>query len=194
MQEMDDLQERLKQPDGTYKVKGDELIGDLVAAFPKAAAVMLRYGLHCVGCSASSFDTVRDGAQLHGMEEEEIARMIAEINEAINKRIDTIEMTERAVRKVKELRSKEEGKQDWPLRIAVSPGGCAGFGYEMDFDTRKDGDMELDFDGLKILIDPDSFPMIKGASIDYVESLMGSGFKIDNPNAKRGCGCGKSFG
>ena len=183
------------QPDGTLKVTGEMIIGDVVAAFPQAAPIMLSYGLHCVGCHANAFDTVEDGARGHGMPDEEIAQMIDEINAAINKKIATIEMTDKAIEKVKELRSLEKDKQDWPLRIAVTPGGCAGFGYDMDFDDKVNAnDMTLMFGDLKVLVDPDSFPLIKGSKIDFVDSLRGSGFKIENPNAKRGCGCGKSFG
>lgn len=180
--------------DGSYRVANDMLISEVIAAFPKAAGVLLSHGLHCVGCAANAFDTLEDGAKLHGMGDEEIAEMISEVNTMINKKIDTIEITEKAVQKVKELRSKEEGKETWPLRIAVVPGGCAGFSYDMDFDQQKPQDVELAFHGLTILVDKESFPLLKGSSIDYVDSLMGAGFKIDNPNANRGCGCGKSFG
>lgn len=189
-----DPQKRFLQEDGTFLIRGDELIENVVGAFPKAAAVMLRWGLHCVGCHASAFDTVKDGAKLHGMPDEDIATMINEINVAINKRIETIELTERAIKKVRELREKEAGKADWPLRISVKPGGCAGFGYEMDFDQKKAEDHVFDFQGLYVVVDTESFSMLKGSSIDFIDSLMGSGFKIENPNAQKGCGCGKSFG
>ena len=104
-------------------------------------------------------------------------------------------MTDKAIEKVIDLRSQETGKDGWPLRIQVMPGGCAGFGYEMDFDnTVKETDMAFMFGELKVIIDPESFPLIKGSKIDFLDSLQGSGFKIENPNAKRSCGCGKSFG
>ncbi len=189
-----ELQAPFKQADGSYLITGEEIIGDLVAAFPKSAAVMLRYGLHCVGCSANAFDTVADGARLHGIPEEDVQQMIRDINASLNKRIELVELTKKAIEKVKELRMKEAGKETWPLRIAVAPGGCAGFSYDMDFDQKKEGDTALEFDGLTILVDPESMPLLKGSSVDYVDSLMGSGFKIENPNASKGCGCGKSFG
>jgi iron-sulfur cluster assembly accessory protein len=188
-----DLQFAL-EPDGTYRVTGDMIIGDVVEAFPKAATIMLSHGLHCVGCHANAFDTVESGARGHGMPEEEIHQMIEEINTAINKKIETIELTPKAVTKVKELRALEAGKETWPLRIAVVPGGCSGFGYDMDFGEKKDGDIELTFDDLHVVVDPESMQLLKGSSIDFVDSLRGSGFKIENPNANRSCGCGKSFG
>lgn len=193
--EVQDPMAKFTKPDGTFVVKGDMLISDVLSAFPKAAAVLMGYGLHCVGCAANAFDTVEGGAKIHGMPDEQIQQMIADVNTAINKVIETIEITDKAVEKVKELREKEEGKADWPLRIAVLPGGCAGFSYDMDFDDKQaDDDHEFEFNGLKILVDKESYTMLKGASVDYVDSLMGAGFKIDNPNAQNGCGCGKSFG
>lgn len=185
------LREPYTRPDGSFLITGDEIIGDLVAAFPKAAAVMLRYGLHCVGCSANAFDTVADGARLHGMPEGDIQEMIAELNMTLNKRIETIELTPKAIATVKELRSKETGKESWPLRITVASDGGAGFAYEMDFDQEKEGDVALVFDGLQIIVDKKSMPLLKGSSIDFVESLAASGFKIDNPNVAKGCACGK---
>jgi len=193
--ELEDLRQFARQPDGTYKVTGDMVIGDVVAAFPQAATIMLSHGLHCVGCHANAFDTIEDGSRGHGMPDEEILAMVDEINATINHKIENIEMTEKAVEKVIELRKLESGKEDWPLRIAVAPGGCAGFGYDLDFSNeQKPDDVVLTFGDLKVLVDAESMPLIKGSRIDYLDSLQGSGFKIDNPNASRNCGCGKSFG
>lgn len=178
------------QPDGSYRVIGSMVIADVVAAFPKAATVMLGYGLHCVGCHANAFDTIDDGARGHGMQEDEILRMITEINTVINHRIATVEFTPKAIEKALELRSIEKGKETFPLRITVMGGGCSGPSYEMDFDEKKENDMVLQFGALAVIIDPDSFPGIKGSSIDYVDSPSGSGFKIENPN-KGSCECGK---
>jgi len=180
-----------QQADGTYRITGTEIIGDLVVAFPKSAAIMLRHGLHCVGCSANAFDTVADGARLHGIPEGEIMEMIDEINTALNKRIETLEITQKAIAKVKELRAKEDGKADWPLRVRVHTGSCGcSFTYEMDFDHPSPDDLRLEFDGLAILVDPASIPLLKGSSIEYVETAGGAGFRIENPNAGNGCGCG----
>ncbi len=185
--------EQFKNEKGEYRVKGDEIIGDLIKVFPKAAPVMMSFGLHCVGCAANSYDTVRNGAKLHGMEDETIDQMISEINKSINKVVELLEFTPNAIKKVKELREEESDKKDWPLRIIISQGGCAGFNYDMDFaNDQTDNDMVFEFDDLTVLVDKDSFKMLKGSSIDFVDSLMGSGFKIDNPNASNSCGCGNS--
>lgn len=193
-QTFDEFKQTALQPDGSYKVLGEMIIGDVVAAFPQAVPIMLSYGLHCVGCHAQAFDTIEDGARGHGMPDEEIMTMITEINGAINHKIENIEFTERAVEKVLELRKAEKGKEGWPLRVAVTPGGCAGFGYDMDFGKEQPNDLKFQFGELEVLVDPESMEMIRGAKVDFIDSLRGSGFKIENPNSKRGCGCGKSFG
>jgi len=186
----EDKREFAMQPDGTYMITGDMIIGDVVDAFPQAASIMLSFGLHCVGCHANAFDTVEAGAAGHGMTDEEITRMIGEINLAVNKKIDIVELTQKAVAKVKELRAKETGKESWPLRIKVNESDD-GFVYDMDFYEKEKDDIVVAYDGLEVVIDPTSLPRIKGSSVDYVETLSGSGFKIENPNTKKGCGCGQ---
>ncbi|MDD9953666.1 MAG: iron-sulfur cluster assembly accessory protein [Candidatus Woesearchaeota archaeon] len=193
MAELADPREQFKQKDGSYKLTGEEIIQDVITVFPKVGSIMQMYGLHCVGCHASGSDTIIQGCQLHGMHEKDIKKMMDELNVAVNKKIELLEVTDRAVEKVKELRAKDK-KDDLPLRIAVIPGGCAGFSYDMDFDEQKDDDKEIMFGDLKVVVDPESMPLLKGSSVDYIDSLMGAGFKIDNPNAQKGCGCGKSFG
>ena len=79
------------------------------------------------------------------------------------------------------------------LRIKVKGGGCSGFNYELAFDGKKEKDQIFESFGVKIICDPKSFLYVNGAVIDYVSGLMGSGFKLDNPNAKGSCGCGQSF-
>ena len=80
------------------------------------------------------------------------------------------------------------------LRVAVRPGGCSGFSYEMFFDTDVAADDVADRDGgVKVVIDPASHQTLKGASLDYKDGLQGAGFSINNPNAERSCGCGQSF-
>jgi len=187
-QEQEELREFAREPDGSYRVDGDMLIGDIIQAFPKAAGIMLTHGLHCVGCHANIFDTIEGGARGHGIDDSEIVSMVDEINAAINKRIETIEITPKAVEKIKELRAQEAGKETWPLRIRVNPGDdrCQ-FGYELDFDTRKEADMRFDFAGLEVIVDPDSYALLQGASIEYVETASATGFKVDNPHEDGSC-------
>ena len=102
-------------------------------------------------------------------------------------------LTDTAVTKVAEL-LKAEGDPGLALRVAVRPGGCSGFSYEMFFDSDiADDDIQVAYDGVKIVIDPASAPMLTGASLDYKDTLQGAGFNVINPNASRSCGCGNSF-
>jgi len=104
-----------------------------------------------------------------------------------------VEVTERAVNKVKSLLEAEK-KAGFGLRIAVQGGGCSGFQYGLTYeDTAKADDEVLEFNGLKVFIDKMSLPYLNGTTVDYVDSLQGSGFKISNPNATGSCGCGESF-
>ena len=86
-----------------------------------------------------------------------------------------------------------EGAQDKGLRIRVVPGGCSGYSYDMVFDEAAEGDQVFDHEGVKLLVDGESLPLLDGSEIDFEEELGHEGFTIKNPNASGGCGCGKSF-
>ena len=104
-----------------------------------------------------------------------------------------VSVTEAAAKKVLELRARE-GKEEARLRLFVKSGGCSGFSYGLAFDDRvNDGDKVEDHDGVPVVIDQFSQQYVDGAEIDYVDSLMGSGFAINNPNAVSSCACGSSF-
>lgn len=104
-----------------------------------------------------------------------------------------ITLTDTAADKVKELIS-QEGEDGLMLRVAVRPGGCSGFSYEMFFDTdRDDADLTQDYEGVQVVVDPSSAQLLTGATLDYKDGLQGAGFSINNPNAQRTCGCGQSF-
>ncbi len=105
-----------------------------------------------------------------------------------------ITVTENASHKVKELLEKE-GEEGLALRVAVRPGGCSGFSYEMFFDADFAADdlAEEQANGVRIVIDQTSATMLTGATLDYKDGLQQTGFSIDNPNAQRSCGCGQSF-
>ena len=88
----------------------------------------------------------------------------------------------------------EEGNPGLMLRVYIQGGGCSGFQYGFTFDEDvKDGDTEVETDGVKLLIDPMSFQYLTGAEVDYTEGLQGAQFVIRNPNASTTCGCGSSF-
>jgi iron-sulfur cluster assembly protein/iron-sulfur cluster insertion protein len=104
-----------------------------------------------------------------------------------------ITLTDSAAKKVKEL-VEAEGNSELALRVAVRPGGCSGFSYEMFFDSDfAEDDQKVEFSGVKVVVDSASLQYLNGASLDYKEGLMGAGFTINNPNTTRTCGCGQSF-
>ena len=105
-----------------------------------------------------------------------------------------VALTAKAVEMVK-LAIAEEGLTNHGLRVAVRGGGCAGLEYALDFaETARLGDTVYETDGLKVYIDMASATYLKGTVIDYATGLQGAGFKFNNPNARRTCGCGHSFG
>ncbi len=104
-----------------------------------------------------------------------------------------IALTDNAASKVAELIS-AEGDESLALRVAVRPGGCSGFSYEMFFDSdRADDDLVTEKAGVRVVVDPSSAQLLTGATLDYKDGLQQAGFSIDNPNAQRTCGCGSSF-
>ena len=104
-----------------------------------------------------------------------------------------ITLTDIAAVKVKEL-VEAEGEMDLALRVAVRPGGCSGYSYEMFFDSETEADDISQFYGdVRVVSDSMSAQLLEGATLDFKDGLMGSGFAIANPNAQRTCGCGNSF-
>jgi iron-sulfur cluster assembly accessory protein len=104
-----------------------------------------------------------------------------------------VTLTEKAKEKVLVFMKEDENNKGKALRVYVEGGGCAGFQYGLAFDDKKDGDEVVSFDGFEVAVDPMSAMYLRGAKVDFVEGLYGTGFKIDNPNATGGCGCGHSF-
>ena len=103
-----------------------------------------------------------------------------------------VTLTEKAASKVKDALSKQSNKGAG-LRLYVSGGGCSGFQYGLAFDDKNDGDHVIESHGVILLVDEQSARYLDGSSVDYVESVMGEGFHVENPNATETCGCGHSF-
>jgi iron-sulfur cluster insertion protein len=102
-------------------------------------------------------------------------------------------VTERAARRIREILA-AEGKPDLRLRITVSGGGCSGFQYGFALDDQDEhGDIAIERDGTKVVIDGMSLLYVMGCEVDFVEDLTGSYFRVNNPNATASCGCGNSF-
>ena len=105
-----------------------------------------------------------------------------------------ITFTEQGAEKVREFLSAQSADVAAAgLRVAVRGGGCSGFQYALAFDTQRDDDEIFEDHGLRLLVDRPSLPYVRGAIVDYVESLQGAGFKVENPNVIAACGCGSSF-
>ncbi len=114
-------------------------------------------------------------------------------NVTIGKRPAPVTLTDVAAAKVAELLAEEEGDA-MALRVAVRPGGCSGFSYEMFFDSEvADDDVVREFGTVKVVVDPASAELLMGSTLDYSDGLQGAGFHVTNPNATRTCGCGSSF-
>ena len=115
---------------------------------------------------------------------------------SITESTDTITLSDAAIAKVADLIA-QEGQDDLALRVAVRPGGCSGFSYEMFFDSEvASDDVQLTFGEatpVKVLVDPASSKLLSGATLVFKDGLQGAGFAINNPNAQRTCGCGQSF-
>jgi iron-sulfur cluster assembly protein len=104
-----------------------------------------------------------------------------------------IAVTQNAVKHLRELLEGRGAEAHAGLRLAVQRGGCAGMEYAMKVDAPAPDDHVFDNDGVRIIVDGQSLPYLDGSRIDYVDGLNDSGFKVENPNASRSCGCGTSF-
>ncbi|MEN9654483.1 MAG: iron-sulfur cluster insertion protein erpA [Chlamydiota bacterium] len=178
----------------------DMTIEEIFTRFPsksqKLAQEMTNAGLHCVGCSASTYETVEVGMLGHGMADEEIDALLGRLNRILSEKEDlsAITLTPKAAKKFKEI-SEAEGKKGCALRFGLRAAGCSGFEYMLDFsDAPRTGDLVLESEGIAIHVLHKSADKLMGCVIDYADGLQGAGFKISNPNVKSSCGCGTSHG
>jgi iron-sulfur cluster assembly protein len=104
-----------------------------------------------------------------------------------------ITLSEAAVGKIRSLVPEAESA-DRGLRVKVVGGGCSGLSYKMDLDSKRDGDRVFERDGARVIVDRKSYLYLNGTELDYSDDLMHAGFNLRNPNVKRSCGCGASFG
>ncbi len=112
----------------------------------------------------------------------------------IGQRPGPVSLTDAAVTQIASLLAAETEGENLVLRVAVRPGGCSGYSYDMFFDAEvADDDIVRTFGPVRVVVDPESAELIKGATLDFGEGLQGSGFHITNPGATRTCGCGSSF-
>ena len=105
-----------------------------------------------------------------------------------------ITISDKGAEKVHEFLTAQESDASLAgLRVGVRGGGCSGFQYQLAFDEQRDGDIVFESHGLKLLVDNESLPFVRGSVIDYEESLQGAGFKVSNPNVVAACGDGRRW-
>lgn len=107
--------------------------------------------------------------------------------------MNMIDVTDNAVRQLRSLLEAQAENSQKGLRVQIAKGGCSGLQYEMALDEKKEGDAVVAREGMQFLIDAESIPYLRGATLDFRDGLTGVGFHIVNPNASRTCGCGSSF-
>ncbi|MEK6951474.1 MAG: iron-sulfur cluster assembly accessory protein, partial [Nanoarchaeota archaeon] len=198
-----------QSPENRNKITKDMIIAEILADHPDKAMILseilMDFGIHCVGCGASGFETLEEGVLSHGFSEDELDILVKDLNKAINEKSKikmsssfntkdfSLKITPKAINKVKEI-MKQEGKENGILRVSVLAGGCSGYTYDLEIvDKSTSSDLSFKESGLIIAVDKDSLEFLNKAKIDFVESLKESGFKFNNPNATKECGCGKSF-
>ncbi len=180
------------------KVSRDMTIEDIFSQFPhksqRLAQEITNSGLHCVGCQASTWETLEAGMLGHGFSEKEIDALVDRLNAILAEKIDlsTITLTKRAAEKYRNILA-EEGKEGWGLRFGDRAAGCSGFEYVLDYSEKAEKEDEIfSSHGVEIHVNKQMVDRLLGSEIDFVDGLNGSGFKITNPNVKGACGCGKS--
>ncbi len=172
----------------------DEILGKFPEKSQRIAQELTQAGLHCVGCQAATWETLEVGMMGHGFDDEAIEALLKRLNKVIEEKIDTstITLTETAATKFKEI-LKADKKEGWGLRFGDKPGGCGGFEYILDFAKKAQDDDEVFYSQeVKIFVNRKMLHRLMGCHIDYREELMGSGFKVTNPNVKGSCSCGNS--
>jgi iron-sulfur cluster assembly accessory protein len=105
--------------------------------------------------------------------------------------VSEISLTENAAKRVAWIAARQH--KPAILRLAVDGGGCAGFTYKFELAEEADDDTVAETDGVKLVVDPISLDLVRGSAVDFVEDLGGAAFRVTNPNAQSGCGCGSSF-
>ena len=192
----------------TRKITKDMLIAEILAENPAKAQLlsemMIDFGIHCVGCGAAAFETLEQGVLGHGFSEEDLKNLVKQINEVLEKNSKSegepkniknfsLKFTKTAIEKIKQI-LKQEKKEGGILRISVLSGGCSGLVYNLEIINKPiKSDLNFKKSDINIAVAKDGIEMLDGIEIDFVDNLNESGFKFNNPNAEKSCGCGKSF-
>lgn len=172
----------------------DELLSKNSAYAQKISLYLGKLGLSCIGCSASSYETLEVGILSHGYDIDTVTKCVDDLNAVVSQQLDvtTITLTKRAAKRFKEICISED-IEGYGLRFSLQLGGCSGYEYLLDFaQGRKSGEVTYVSEDVDIFIAEKDKDKLLGAEIDYLDGLKDSGFKISNPNAKTSCSCGKS--
>ncbi|MBI4018702.1 MAG: iron-sulfur cluster assembly accessory protein [Candidatus Aenigmarchaeota archaeon] len=165
-------------------------LGEVLENYPGAVEVLRSFDMK-LGCGADMSDTIETAAKMQGVETNLLLKKLNDLKQDGNgSDRASVSLTDVAAKKMKELGI--ESKPGQGLRFGVRPGGCAGYSYTMEFDMPKNDDVIAQDRGIKIYMNKKEAGKVDGSTIDYIESLQASGFKVNNPNAKATCGCGKS--
>lgn len=199
MQQLQQPQQPISQQSSSQQsITRDSTIGEIVRDHPEVIDTLLGFGVHCVGCHVSEWETLGEGFAGHGMAEPEITVALEKLNQVIQEHASEkktgslLNFSNLAIEKIKEICQQKNKKA---LRIEVRPGGCAGNSYAFSLaDMAKPEEKVLSEHGIQVFLDKNTEEMMTGATIDYVDGLQGAGFKVQNPMAKKHCGCGTSFG
>ena len=171
-----------------------EILGTFPEKSQRIAQALTNAGLHCVGCHAATWETLEVGMIGHGFDEKALNDLVDQLNQILAEKVDpsTITLTKRAAEQFQNI-LKQDQKEGWGLRFGDKPGGCGGFEYILDFAEKEtDDDQVFESEGVKIYVNRKMLHRLMGCQIDYLEGLMGSGFKVTNPNVKGSCSCGNS--
>ena len=197
----------MKNQTQTQKITKNMLIAEILAENPEKAQllseIMIDFGIHCVGCGASAFETLEQGVLGHGYSEDDLNKLVKQINEVLEETLKSEEpknlknfslsFTKTAIEKVKQI-MKHENKKNQILRISVLSGGCSGSVYNLEIINKSiKSDLNFKKSGINVAVDKKGIEKLDGVEIDFVDNLNESGFKFNNPNSQKECGCGKSF-
>ena len=173
-------------------------IEEILTLFPqrsqRLAQEMMNAGLNCVGCGAAVGETLEAGVLGHGFDESILEKLLGKLNAILEENIDitTITLTPKAAEKFREILEDEE-KEGYGLRFGDRAGGCSGFEYVLELSEKPSPeDVVFLSEGIEIHVEKQAVERLTGCVISFADGLQGSGFKVMNPNAKGGCGCGKS--
>ena len=213
----------MKKQTQIHNVTKNMLIAEILSENPEKAQllseIMLDFGIHCIGCGAAAFETLEQGVLGHGYSEADLNKLVKQINEVLEAKTGSffnhspkrgqmkenskselkisknfsLNFTKTAIGKIKQI-LKHEKKENAILRISVLSGGCSGSVYNLEIINKLiKSDLNFKKSGINVAVDKKGIEKLDGIEIDFVDNLNESGFKFNNPNAEKSCGCGKSF-